>query len=730
MIKLFGKAFWIGLGEGGHKTGMQSPAFRFRKTFNIKNVQRAECLICGLGIFTLYINGQKVGNDVLSPAFTDYTKRALFVRYDVTDYLKVGKNVVCVELGDGFYNQTTEDTWHFCHAPWRNAQRLLLNLTCDGKTIVKSDSSWKGDNNGATVHNAIRTGEYYDATKEDCWLDADYDDSKWYAAEKVQPLAGKLCEQLLPPIRECEKINAVKVWDSKNGKVYDFGVNIAGYVGFKAGGSRGKTVNFRYAEKLSEDGVEIDQSNIDFYVKTDAFSQDRYTFKGEGVESWKPKYVYHGFQYVEISGEIDGFNQSSLTAYHVHTDLEKIGDFNCSNELLNWIYDAGIRSYLNNWHGFVQDCPHREKNGWTGDASASAEYSVFFFDMKQAYKKWLADIIDTQRNNGQLCSVAPTSGWGYNWGSGPAWDYALFNIPYELYLQTGDTECIEIVYPYLKKYLKYAKYFEDKLLVRFGLGDWRPPDKVEDLKVVSNRFSDSCHYYSMYKIIAQMSNIIGRKDYTAFNTKAEKIRTAIIKTFIDGDRVDMCGQGSLAMALSFGIVNGDQAQKIADRLAQTIKNDGYKVKVGLLGTKALFPALSEYGYNDVAYKTMTAKGYPSYSWWKEQGATTLWESWLGDVSLNHHMFGSVLDWIRKYIAGIQNKGVGYDVCEIKPYFFDENCSCSCSTQTAYGKLSVEWQKVGDTFSAQFIVPKGCSCKLVLPNKTVENVKSGEIIIKL
>ena len=248
MDSIFSKAIWIGLGEGNHKTGMQSPAFRFRKIFDIKNFQQANCYICGLGVFTLYINGKKVGDDVLSPAFTDYTKHTLYVKYDVADFLKIGKNVICVELGNGFYNQTTEDTWHFCHAPWHNAQRLLLNLVVDGKSVMVSDNSWRATNKGPTIHNAIRTGEYYDATKEDDWLTLYFDDSGWYTAQKVQKVVGKLCEQKMPPIRECAKINAVKVWQGKNGKIYDFGVNIAGYIGFKAKGKVGKTVNFRYAE--------------------------------------------------------------------------------------------------------------------------------------------------------------------------------------------------------------------------------------------------------------------------------------------------------------------------------------------------------------------------------------------------------------------------------------------------------------------------------------------------
>lgn len=727
MKRVFHNAEWIGLGESGHKTGYLSPAFRFRKVVRLAQKSGAKCVICGLGCYAFYVNGKRVADDVLSPAFTDYNKRALYVEYDLSDYLKIGDNVLAIELGDGFFNQTTQDTWHFCHSSWRNAQRFIFCLTVGDKFIV-SDTTWKASANGPTVHSAIRTGEYYDATKEDDWLSDSFDDSLWKRAVKVHPISGALEQQLLPPIRECGVFEPKSCWKTEKGIAFDFGKNVAGYVGISASGNRGDTLRIRYAEKLN--GKELDQSNIDFYVNTDAFSEDRYTFKGQGEESWKPKFVYHGFQYVEVIGAKEDFNQKSIRAYHVHTDLEKIGEFSSSNELLNWIYDAGILSFLNNYHGFLQDCPHREKNGWTGDAAVSAGYSIFNFEVKQAYKKLVKDIIDTQRPTGQICSIAPTSGWGYNWGSGPAWDYALFTIPYELYLHTGDTECIDLAYPAIKKYLRYAKTREEDGTVCFGLGDWRPPDKMEDLKVIDNRLSDTCFYYSMFDIASKMAKLKGLKEERSYKNKAEKIKQSIIKRYVKGDSVDNGGQGALSYVLHFGIVDGDVAKKIAKTLADTLINDKYKFKVGILGIKAMLNALSLYGYTDVAFKAVNRYDYPSYGYWKNQGATTLWESWLGDVSRNHHMFGDVLNWMHLYVAGVQNKGVGYDKILIKPYFFDQDCACSCSTKTPYGELSVKWEKKGDLFTGQFIIPKQCKCELELEDKEKITVSSSKIEMKL
>lgn len=716
------QAKWIGMGEGLFQSGIVSPAVQLRKVFEVNEIADAECLICGLGLYLLHINGVKVGDDVLSPAFTAYDKRALFMRYNVTRYLKKGQNILTVTLGDGYYNQTTEDEWHFYKAPWRNSPRLLLELFVGDDSVCVSDTTWRCTTEGAIVHNAIRTGEYYDARKEDCWRQLAYDDSAWQVANLVRPCGGELEEQKMPIIKEHETISAVAMWKSKNGWVYDFGKNIAGYVGIAMQGERGETVRIRYAEKL--DGKEIDQSNIDFYVKTDAFSEDRYTFKGEGIEEWKPSFVYHGFQFVEIICKNEP-TMSEVKAYHVYTDLARKGTFSSSDTLLNWIYDAGIRSFLNNFHGFPEDCPHREKNGWTGDAWLSSAYAIFNFDMLEAYKKWLKDICDTQRSNGQICAIAPTGGWGYNWGSGPSFDFSLFSIPYALYLETGDDSCIRLVYPYVKKYLNYLQTVLEEGTLCIGLGDWRPPDNVQDLKVIDNRFSDTCFYFAILRIFSKMAEII--QDKSAENwglIQAEQTREVIKERYIQADQVDNCGQCALSFALYFHIVEGEQAKNIAKRLADVVRDDGYRFKTGIFGTAFVLNALSEYGYMDIAYKMVARYDYPSYGYWKKQGATTLWESWLGDASRNHHMYGNVIDWMTRNIVGLQNKGVAYNKCVFKPYFFGDVCSAETETYTPKGKLSFSWQKNGTHLKVVAKIPQGVEARLALPNANPILIASG------
>lgn len=732
-MELFQNAKWIGSGNPivTRVTGQKSPALQLRKEFVLDKKGKAQCLISGLGCFVLFINGHRVGDEVLSPAFTDYDKRVLYCTYDVTELLVKGRNVVAVCLGDGFYNQTTHDTWGFYQAPWRDTAKLLLQLNINGEEALVSDTGWKQSLEGPTIHNALRTGEYYDARLEDGWKEAGYDDGHWKNACVMRPPSGILTPQLLPPIRECQYLPAVAMWQSQNGWVYDFGKNISGYVVLKMTGKKGKTVSIRYSEKLN--GKELDQSNISCYVMdTDEFSVDKYTFRGDGVESWKPSFVYHGFRYAELTGLDETPDMEALTAIFVHTDLHQKGAFHSSHELLNWIQEAGIRSFLSNFHGISEDCPHREKNGWTGDAVISAGYAVCQFDMTEAYRKWLSDIVDSQRKNGQLPGIAPTGGWGFNWGSGPAWDCALFFLPYELYLETGDRSCMELVYEAAKRYLDYAKYYRQDGLVCYGLSDWCPPE-LPDLKLMDNCLSDSCYYYAMQQLMVKMAEFAGEPEKARqYRQEAEETKNAIRNRFIHDDCVDNNGQGALAEVLYFCIVEGIQAEKIAAKLAETVIKDGYCIKVGILGMKALLNALSRFGYTDVAYQIVTREDYPSYGYWRKLGATTLWENWENSDfgSRNHHMYADVLNWMFRNIGGLQNIGVAYDRCLMKPYFFREVCSASVQTETPKGTLRFDWKKEENRFVADIVLPEETEAILELPGKAPVRVQCGRVEIQL
>ena len=722
-------AKWIGTGAKLDRktTNTVSPALRLLKEFEVEQYSEAVCYICGLGSYLLYINGKRVGDEVLSPAFTNYDKRALYLRHDLTQYIQKGKNLIAVELGDGFFNQTTHDQWGFFQATWRDHVRMIFELFIDSKSVVVSDESWVWSLDGPTIHTAMRTGEYYDARKQDGWMNLGYDHSNWHNARRVAPIGGKLVLSEIQPMRELEELKIVKKWKSANGWIVDFGKNIAGYIAVNMKGERGKTLRFRYQERL-KDG-EPDRWDIARYIHdTDAFSEDRYTFAGAGEkEFWKPSFVYHGFRFVEILGLDCEPEDDCLIAYFVHTDLPRKGCFSCSDELLNWLYDAGIRSYLSNWHGFSEDCPHREKNGWTGDAVISCDYAVCNFDMKQAYKKWLADICDCQRDNGMLPGIAPTSTWGYNWGNGPAWDCAIFFIPYILYLETGDSECFEVVFNSCERYLDYALYYRNSGLVCYGLADWAPPQYADGrtIKLMPNELSDSCYYYAMQSIFAAFCKMKGDlQKYEKYSRLAKETKDAIISKYINGIEVANNSQGALAEVLYFKIVDGEQAVAIAKHLNEVVKQSGFFLETGILGLKALLNALSAYGYTESAYKVVSHYDYPSYGYWKNCGATTLWENWNGVGSQNHHMYADVLNWMYRNILGIKNCDIAYKKCVFEPYFYAKNCTAEGKTITPYGEISIKWQKVGNELTVFATVPESVEMTAIIKGVGEKILQTG------
>ena len=728
----FSKAKWIGFGNGNLLTGIKTPPKEFRRKFTLgKAPENAECLISGLGFFTLYVNGKRVSEDLLCPAFTAYDKRALFMRYDLKDYLAAGDNVIAVKVGAGFLNDSTANSWDLAKAPWRSAEKLLFELFIDGESAVHSDTDWHIRTEGATTHSSVRCGEYYDARLEDSWREVGYNDGCWEHARYVAEPGGVISEMLMPPERICQSLKPINKWRTESGWIYDFGYNITGFVEISGEYPAGTEVTLQHSEKVVDGKLYM--KDIDAYIfdKDKEFATDKYIFAGRGKESWHPEFVFHGFRYTEVRGDFDGEPKFDLTACFVHTDLAPTGDFHTSDELMQWIYDAGVRSFLGNYHGHPLDCPHREKNGWTGDANISANFAVYLFDMKAAYEKWLADMSDAQRISGQLPGIVPTGGWGFNWGAGPAWDYALFYLPYTYYIETGDAEPLLSIFDVAEKYLAYAKRKEDKDgLVCYGLSDWCPPERLGKLEIADNRLSDSLYYMDMHRIISTAYTVKGDEEKAKHHKNyAECIRRAIISTFVTGRAPEDFCQGALAMLLHFDALDEADAPKYAKALATLMEKDGYVQKVGILGMKALPNALSKHGYTDVVYKILSRTDYPSYGYWRSLGETTLCELWEEHQSRNHHMYSDAVHWVIRNIGGIKNAGIGYDKVVFEPYLFATDCSAGASKITKFGRIAIEWEHHNGRFTADITLPEGLIATLTVRGKTFP-VKSGRIVVAL
>lgn len=397
------------------------PAPHFRKELVLDGeIKKARAYICGLGYHELSINGKKVGDHLLDPGFTRYDRRILYVAHDVTSLVRTGANAVGVILGNGWFNGQTKAVWNFHEAPWREAPKLLLSLVIeytDGrKLVVGSDGSWK-TGTGPIVFNSIYGGENYDARLEvPGWDQPGFNDSAWQPVKVVSAPKGRLSAQTMPPIREKQVIKPVKMTEPKPGVfIFDMGQNFSGVTELKVSGPAGTTVTMRHGERLSPDGS-LDTRDMEQHVKRMGKEQPHqtgnYTLKGGGPETWRARFTYYGFQYVEITGFPGKPTLDSLSGVYFHTDVPVAGNFECSNPLLNKIWQAARWAYLSNLQGIPTDCPHREKNGWTGDAHLAAEQAIFNFMPAGIYTKWVNDLGDEQKPTGQLPGIVPSAGWG------------------------------------------------------------------------------------------------------------------------------------------------------------------------------------------------------------------------------------------------------------------------------------------------------------------------------
>ena len=477
----FDKAYFIKPDTDFDKTD-KTYAPLFRKTFETyDNIESAEVLVCGLGIGYFYINGRAVSEDLFTAPVSDYNKTLWFNRYDVTDLIKSGKNVISAICGNGWYNEAIENVWHCETASWRDVPKLILTLYVNGKAAVVSDTSWKYSLTSPVTFNQLRSGETFDARLfDEKWNTAEYNDSGWKNVREDDTLpTGVFRECLCEPIRECSVYDAVDMINIGDDKyVFDFGQNISGYIRMTVEQESGDVITIRYAEALNDD-YSRELNDMETFYPGSEFMTDRFISDGKKI-TWSPKFAYHGFRYVITDG-LKNPKKENIGAVFVHQDIKIRSDFECSDDRLNKYFKAGQISTLSNLFYMPTDCPTREKFGWTNDAQASAEQMLTNFETEKLFEKWLTDIYDAQRGDGALPGVVPTSGFGYETYTGPVCDGVLFEIPYRLYIHTGDTKYLKNSYPYFIKYLEFLKGKADENGdVYYGLDDWAAPteDKV------------------------------------------------------------------------------------------------------------------------------------------------------------------------------------------------------------------------------------------------------------
>lgn len=724
------RAQWIGRPDACLNNWQAAirPAPLLRREFGLPApIHQARAYVCGLGYYELSLNGRRVGDHVLDPTVTQYDQRARYVTYDVTKHLQTGANVVGVMLGNGWYNCHTPEVWHFDKASWRDYPKLLLQLEVtleDGRQVlICSGPEWKVTD-GPVQFDGLRNGETYDARGEKPGWDApSYDDSDWRSALVVPGPGGLLQAQTSPPCKVMETLTPVSVTEIRPGvAIYDLGQSIAGWAQLRVSGPAGTEVTLRYAEKLTEDG-DIDQRNIDAFVKQGDCQTDRYLLKGEGEEVWEPHFTYHGFQYVQVTGLPGEASLANLRGRVVHTAFESAGSFACSNDLLNRIQECTLWAYRGNFVGIPTDCPHREKNGWTGDAQLATETGLLNFDAAAAYRQWLETIVDAQRPSGQLPGIVPSSGWGYNWGNGPAWDNALMLIPWYLYFYTGDQDVLERNYPAMKRYVDFCTTMATDDVVSFGLGDWCHPDRE---RMTPAALTSTAYYCVDCRIVAEVAKMVGKADEAErYQRLANDVQMAFNDHFgKDGGLYAGGEQTSQGCALYQGMVEEEDAPAVVERLLEAIERNDGRLDVGILGAKYVPRALADAGHAELAYALLTRTDYPSWGHWLEQGATTLWEDWRGQASRNHIMFGDISAWMYNYLAGLAPEEPGFKKILIHPRPVGDLAWVTAEHHSAYGLIRSAWRREDNGFTLEVTIPANTTARVILPPEDLDAAQEG------
>jgi alpha-L-rhamnosidase len=740
------KAQWIGLdsmlNSGKLTTKTRLSARYLRKEFAIENkVKQATLYISGLGMYECYINGSKISNDIFAPTATDYTKRVNYNVFDVKNLLMGNQNTIGVILGNGrFFTMRMEnvpggDPLDSPAQVHYGFPKLLMQLNIEfengeTKTIV-SDNTWKITTKGPIIANNEFDGEEYDANLELAgWNKNGYDASTWKIAQKVDAPAGKLVAQLNPNLATMRILKPVSINEISKGKfVVDMGQNMVGWLAVKLYGNRNKPVTLRYAETTQKDG------NIYTANLRGSRTTDIYTPATDGIFSYEPRFSYHGFRYVEITGIDKMPTINDLEGKVNYDQMANSGTFETSDSTINQIYRNACWGIMGNYRSFPTDCPQRdERMGWLGDRATGCVGESYIFDNQLLYSKWAQDIDDSQKQNGSLPDVAPAY-WQF-YTDNITWPGAYIHIVNMLYEQYGDTKPIKLHYASMKSWVKYmqSNYMKDYIVTKDQYGDWcMPPENLniiwskDPARITDEQILATSFFYRILNIMAKYADIAGNQsDKKEFLDLAAKVKTAYNEKFFDKNKAQYGNNTVTANIISLmqGLIPEGYEQKVFENLSGRIEGEFKShVSVGLIGIQFLMRGLTAYNRPDLAYKIATNRTYPSWGYMIDNGATTIWELWNGNTadpamnSGNHVMLlGDLLSWYYESLGGIQTdkSEVGFKKIILKPIFPVGLNFVKTSHNSPYGVIKSEWKRENNQLIWVVEIPANTTASLELP----------------
>ncbi len=700
------------------------PAPLFRKSFNLnKEVRKAIAYVTGLGYFEFYVNGQKVGDDVLVPNQTNYGKRkglmeqniplpddfreykVMYLAYDIKNRLKQGENAMGSIVGNGFYNPA--NYWAQGYGTPRFLAQIHLTYTDGSQEIIITDPTWKASRS-PILFDMVYYGEHYNARLEqEGWCHPGFDDSSWENAAFRKAPEGKLVAHTAHADKVTERLKPVRIEKMYDGRYkIDFGVEISGWVKLEnITGPAGHRIEIKYL--------------------SNSFSGDNsYIFSGKKARDYAARFNWFVFREVEVLNWPGDLHPEQITAEAVHTFIAESAVFETSNQLFNEINKIWKRSQTDNMHGGIaSDCPHRERSPYTGDGQVACVTVMHNYDARNFYHKWIHDMIGAQIvETGYVPNGAP---WQPGCGGGVAWGAAISIIPWEFYLHYGSKEILEDAYPAMKEYIRYMQTWVDddgimfsrrvgkdgKVLKWYNLGEWVTPGELPPDDLVH-----TFYFWRCVDLTAKSAKVLGKTDEAKkYDELAQVTKAAFHKRFYNPETGFYGPGGSNIFALKMGVPD-EHYKKVINAVKEELKVNNGHLNTGIFGTQFFFEVLSENGMHQEAYEAMNKTDEPGYGRWLKLGATTTWEQWSTDGSHNHPMFGGGLAWFYCKLAGMQAdlNEPGYRHLIFHPQPVDDLSYVKYFNNIAYGKAGIFWQNQKDKFLMEICVPVGCRATVFVP----------------
>ena len=746
------QAKWIGSDTCGDDQ-TYPPAPILRKTLSLSaKPKSARLYVTALGLYDCTINGMNVTDDVLRPGWTDYRKRLIYQVYDVTALLHQGDNTIGCMLGEGWYSGKVGWLKHR-HAYGKQPQLLAQLEVTDiaGKTtVIHSDDSWKTID-GPIRSNDLLMGEDYDANYEQAgWDTDDFDDGAWSSVKLMDAPNVPLVGMRGPAVRKTQELKPIaKPIEIEKGRyIFDLGQNMVGWMRLQLQGKKNQTVTIRYAEILKPDGT--------MYIENlrAAKATDTYTFAEDGHCDWQPRFTFHGFRFVELSGLEQIPASDAVTGIVIHSDTPKAGMFECSNEKVNQLQSNITWGQRSNFLEAPTDCPQRdERLGWTGDAQVFIRTAAFNMDVAGFFNKWFDDMVDAQMPEGTIPSVVPTGqflnfGEGSKWSSaafdsGPAWADAAVICPWTMFHCYGDTDVIVERYDMMKRFVDALHERSHDFLRcdrRYSqehcYGDWLNHDAHTSDDLIGTAFLA----YST-ELFAKMAKVIGKEqDAVKYAQMVDKTKEAFCHHFVTpAGRLANQTQTAYLLALYFDLLPQTQRHPAADWLAADIRHRGTHLSTGFVGSPYINHVLTRFGHLDLAYDLLNQETFPSWLYPVTQGATTIWERWdswhhergfqnAGMNSFNHYAYGAVGAWLYQTVAGIEidPQKPGYKHILIAPKPGGGLTYAKAAFDSVYGRIACSW-RIDDAgvFEMDATVPANTTATVTLPNGEMHQVGSGK-----